>query len=360
MAKDERVKFRFVVRSADGRSSAEWVVWTGSRNAKPSDDVYIAPRSLGGEVKVSLHRDGTCLYKLTDQSNPRARLGDRHALERWTLEEPFPGTPLRRGLRLQFPENELVAKAAPSPATTVVPAPNASSVLQVSIVVSDAPFDLSDVALEIFALLDRANGGFVAVVGRSAAWDPEDFARQLARPRVGAGWEAPLVKFENDYGWVFSGEGSLFEFTEFALSRHAMGEKPATIDPFAGGIDWIGDSDLPAPYKSRDDLCGVVRVWPSGASTLYLDRRARCDHASLGRDAEEIRRSLEISRSDGIYDTLADGSMVSALMTRGLYRHGVDNDLMPTGHRMNTARFLLEPTVSIGRLRRSLRHLFRK
>jgi len=83
VSRDDQVAYRFVVWAGDGRRSAQWRVWTGSRNNAPSDEVYIAPRSLGSEVKVSLHSDGTCLYRLTKEANPRARLGDRHALHRW-------------------------------------------------------------------------------------------------------------------------------------------------------------------------------------------------------------------------------------------------------------------------------------
>jgi len=72
VSRDDQVAYRFVVWAGDGRRSARWRVWTGSQNNAPSDEVYIAPRSLGSEVKVSLHSDGTCLYRLTKEANPRA------------------------------------------------------------------------------------------------------------------------------------------------------------------------------------------------------------------------------------------------------------------------------------------------
>jgi len=127
VSRDDQVAYRFVVWAGDGRRSAQWRVWTGSRNNAPSDEVYIAPRSLGSEVKVSLHSDGTCLYRLTKEANPRARLGDRHALHRWTIEDGFiPGTSVRRGLRLRFPEDELVAGGQGDARVAVVGAPPAA------------------------------------------------------------------------------------------------------------------------------------------------------------------------------------------------------------------------------------------
>lgn len=104
MPRDDQVAYRFVVRAGDGRRSAQWRVWTGSRNNAPSDEVYVAPRSLGSEVKVSLNSDGTCLYKLTNEANPWARLGDRHALHRWAIEDDFiPGIRCGEGCGWAFP-----------------------------------------------------------------------------------------------------------------------------------------------------------------------------------------------------------------------------------------------------------------
>src|SRR4051812_1092543 len=54
---------RFAVVSPDGRRSCEWRVWTGSR--KPTNEVYMAPRSMGGELKLSIHSDGWCQHGLT-------------------------------------------------------------------------------------------------------------------------------------------------------------------------------------------------------------------------------------------------------------------------------------------------------
>src|SRR3954462_2983609 len=103
-AAQSRVVYRFVVSSEDGRRSCDWRIWTGSR--KPSDDVYLAPGKLGGELKVSLHRDGWCQHGLDASIRSRLRSGDKHALHRWQIaDELAPGW--RPGYRIRFPESEL-------------------------------------------------------------------------------------------------------------------------------------------------------------------------------------------------------------------------------------------------------------
>jgi len=342
VSRDDQVAYRIVVWAGDGRRSAQWRVWTGSRNNAPSDEVYIAPRSLGSEVKVSLHSDGTYLYRLTKEANPRARLGDRHALHRWTIEDGFiPGTSVRRGLRLRFPEDELVAGGQGDAGVAVVGAPPAGSVLLVWVLVSDAPIDVK-LGVDVLAVLTRANGGQVAVVSSSQPWDSEQFRQQIQRVGTGVGWAAPVASTGDGYAWLFSGGESLCEFTEFASSRHQLATDPVPLPPFEGEVAWLPDSDLPEEIRGRDDLCGVVRMTLDGDATLYVDRRARCDHSRLGVNAEEIRQSWMAGRSDGVFETLPDGSRIARLATLGLYREGLDSGKIPRSVRVGYAGFSVQ------------------
>jgi hypothetical protein len=54
---------RFGVGSADGPRSAVWRLWTG----KGTSDVYVAARTLGGNLKVSLHESGVWRYAFTKE-----------------------------------------------------------------------------------------------------------------------------------------------------------------------------------------------------------------------------------------------------------------------------------------------------
>jgi len=343
VSRDDQVAYRFVVRAGDGRRSAQWRVWTGSRNNAPSDEVYIAPRSLGSEVKVSLHSDGTCLYKLTKKANPQARLGDRHALHRWTIEDDFiPGTSVRRGLRLRFPEDELVAGGQGDAGVAVVGAPPAGSALLVWVLVSDEPIDVAKLGVDVLAVLTRANGGQVAMVSRSQPWDSEQYRQQIQRVGTGVGWAAPVTSTGDGYAWLFSGGESLCEFTEFASSRHQHATDPVPLPPFEGKVAWLPDSDLPEEIRGRDDLCGVVRMTLDGDATLYVDRRARCDHSRLGVNAEEIRQSWMAKRSDGVFETLPDGSRITRLATLGLYGEGLESGKIPRSVRVGYASFSVQ------------------
>jgi hypothetical protein len=56
---------RFGVGTPDGARSATWRVWKHATSE--GDDVYVGARRIAGQFKVSLHRDGTCLYGFSRQ-----------------------------------------------------------------------------------------------------------------------------------------------------------------------------------------------------------------------------------------------------------------------------------------------------
>jgi len=155
---------------------------------------------------------------------------------------------------------------------------------------------------------------------------------------------------------LFSGGESLYEFTEFASSRHQLATDPVPLRPFKGKVAWLPDSDLPNEMRGRDDLCGVVRMTLDGDATLYVDRRpstvdrrpstvdrrARCDHSRLGVNAEEIRQSWMAGRSDGVFETLPDGSRITRLATLGLYREGLESGKIPRSVWVSYAGFSVQ------------------
>jgi len=224
----------------------------------------------------------------------------------------------------------------------VVGAPPTGLVLLVCVLVSDAPIDIAALGVDVLAVLTRANGGQVAVVSCSQPWDSEQFRHQIQRVGTGVGWAAPVANTGDGYAWLFSGGESLYEFTEFASSRHQLATDPVPLPPFKGKVAWLPDSDLPDEMRGRDDLCGVVRMTLDGDATLYVDRRARCDHSRLGVNAEEIRQSWMAGRSDGVFETLPDGSRITRLATLGLYREGRESGNIPRSIRVGYAGFLVQ------------------
>lgn len=79
-----RREARFAVGSRDGPRSTIWKVWTHG------DEVYIASRMFGSDMKVSFHSTGECQCSATDsyvKRHPGMLNKDRH-LTRWTIERP--------------------------------------------------------------------------------------------------------------------------------------------------------------------------------------------------------------------------------------------------------------------------------
>lgn len=78
-----------------------WRVWTGDR--RPSDEVYVAPRHMAGDLKFSAHLSGYAQIGPTQRLRTRSSPDDRYAFSRTQLE-PVDGGVV---LRLLFHRSEL-------------------------------------------------------------------------------------------------------------------------------------------------------------------------------------------------------------------------------------------------------------
>jgi hypothetical protein len=117
---------RFQVSAADGRCSDVWRVW----NIK--NDVYLAPRSKGGEFKISLHQSGVWRLAFTGEyTNLMRKLGT------WTSDRkveslnrpPEHAKGFTRAIRLYFPDSELrVPPQQPSGPVARIPGPSKDGV----------------------------------------------------------------------------------------------------------------------------------------------------------------------------------------------------------------------------------------
>lgn len=74
------MSYRFYVESADGRRSNEWLVTVSGPNQA---DVYVAPRAMMRQLKVSLHESGYCQLGPTRRLRNMISWRFRQALERW-------------------------------------------------------------------------------------------------------------------------------------------------------------------------------------------------------------------------------------------------------------------------------------
>lgn len=97
---------RFAVRSTTGARSSEWLVmWKPAKG-----DVYIATRTLGQTMKVSLHTSGRCHVRAPQTANWLNQVHPPAILDAWDIDPgsnyqfPFavmiPGQELRRGFWL--------------------------------------------------------------------------------------------------------------------------------------------------------------------------------------------------------------------------------------------------------------------
>ncbi len=120
----ELTVFRFAVRDDEGRQSSVFRVWRGER----SSDVYIASRSVAGEIKASLHQSGRCQIALNKQyaQRPDAVLlegGDRY-FSKWKRREP--SADAVRAFTIYIPTTELRSVSVEIPGKPVLwlpPAP---------------------------------------------------------------------------------------------------------------------------------------------------------------------------------------------------------------------------------------------
>lgn len=118
--KDRRVYF--AAGSAAGSRGSGWVVVASPTKG----DAYLAHLgALGGVLKLSLHKSGTCRYAFTEEYGTPPTLPDR-AMKKWKRREtPPPGSGLgTRVLSLYFPTDYLSTTYSPPdrPLTWIEPA----------------------------------------------------------------------------------------------------------------------------------------------------------------------------------------------------------------------------------------------
>lgn len=111
----KRFVVRFAVGSPAGPRSGVWRLWTGTGRS----DVYIAARTLGGVVKVSLHESGEWHHAFTkeyaaDRGSPLLHPDGDRVVERWTRPREFvPGFTM--AFMIIVPSTEVTIPGRPLP-----------------------------------------------------------------------------------------------------------------------------------------------------------------------------------------------------------------------------------------------------
>ncbi len=123
---------RWAVGQPNGPRGSTWRLWGNKKG-----DVYLAARNLGGQIKVSFHRDRRCHVGFTSEyaETAKSRFGfaSRH-WHRWVL----PDGPTARAMQIVLPHSEL--RHFPSVESNEMkwlPAPSLDHVLVVTIFIAE-------------------------------------------------------------------------------------------------------------------------------------------------------------------------------------------------------------------------------
>jgi len=304
----------FVVAAGDGRRSSEWRVWTAKEGGKATDEVYLAPQTQMVDFKISLHSNGCAQYGVSEAVRAAARPGDRRALLRWELghTELYPGwTPV---YCLQFPDSELAELPVTVASQVVVPASAVGMALVVIIMISDAAVALpGNLPEHVIGMLDRKNGGRVAIFATEVPFDPDILAEvdsplDELTPWAILGTEAA----PEPYGWiVHRGLDGTRRSTEFNSDLRAPGQQPLSLPQFPGVVQPWGER--PADVNDRGLACAVLVCPASDQPQLFVDTRARCTHGHLERDATDLVVAHKQGQRDHGWGQLPNGDYYTCI-----------------------------------------------
>ncbi len=92
---------RLAVGSLKGSRSGVWRFWSNSKG-----NFYVANRCLGGQVKISFHKDRNCHFGFTSEyaDKAKARFG---VMDRHNEKLVIPHEPIVSALQILIPESEL-------------------------------------------------------------------------------------------------------------------------------------------------------------------------------------------------------------------------------------------------------------
>lgn len=113
--------------------SAIWRIWIGKKN----DNIYIAPRNIGGSAKGTLHENRYCHFGITDQETKRLGLPDRPMLETWTRAEG-PADGATKAMSILIAHEFLSPREAPSADVISIDDPGSAKAISLDLYFSRA------------------------------------------------------------------------------------------------------------------------------------------------------------------------------------------------------------------------------
>ncbi|MEI9948272.1 MAG: hypothetical protein WDO74_04660 [Pseudomonadota bacterium] len=166
--------FQFQLSSGDGRYSTTYSVVT----RKSTDDVYIIPMMMGGEMKVSLHKTGSWQAGLTEEGHAKfGKTGSRH-WEIFKRPDEF-GVGATRAWYLVIPHEELRVDSNEMAFKIPPVGPGyAASIEFVFLTEQGPPIDFGEVAW-IGQWRLKVSGERLVLFSRKIPWSAEERARAI-------------------------------------------------------------------------------------------------------------------------------------------------------------------------------------
>ena len=187
--------------------------------------------------------------------------------------------------------------------------------LHVLVVVGDPGAVLpSELTPFVIGMLDRGNGGQVALVGIETLFDQEVLEGVENGSVDFAPWEVPGLRAEPEpFGWIVDvGNDGTRRSTEFNASRRKnMRAEKFSMPDFPGRLrPW---AEKPTEVDDRGLTCAVLIVPGLGEAELFIDFRARCDHLHLAHDARKLVEAARRGDVDHGWHQLENGDWVTGI-----------------------------------------------
>jgi hypothetical protein len=123
--RDRELTVRFAIGDEQGARSSVWRIWKG----RGKDDIYVAPRSVAGIMKGSLHASGRCHFAVTTQHYERISTGGgamlrERTITAWERRRPSPVHDVVQAVSILFAAEFLSDKSYPvGPGTRLIDTP---------------------------------------------------------------------------------------------------------------------------------------------------------------------------------------------------------------------------------------------
>ena len=295
---------RFAVVNGTGRSSASWKLWTG--NGRKMDETYLAPRAIGGDLKLSLHADGYCQLGPDRGVRNRSAPGDREALNRWRVD---PNVMPRVIALVEFHRAQLREGVPDIGVTHVGIEPGEQGLLLAVMVVEDdsSVQGMVEDGLRFLGSLERSTRGIVALMGAplEVVGDVSNQVMAFTQEAT-SGWTMPTDPWSIPFGWVVRphDDDKPPVIVEFAAEDGELETRSQPLRDFAGDIgDW---DDL--PISAHEESCAAIAVHSDRSEVLYQNHHSRCQHDHLMAEVESVLDGFRRRGPDAGWDLIGPDS----------------------------------------------------